>query len=200
MPFQATANGAMVVTKQALAGVEFQNNLWFSKAGFTEADQLSLANMVLSQWFNILDNDLSEDLVYGPFVCYDMRTIDGPIVTGTDPAQGGESTADPLALSNAVCLTLRTNKRGRAHRGRVYVAGFTEAAMQDGEWTVILAGLVATLGDNLILEAQNIGWTFGVRSGQLDGVPRDPAIITPITSVEVRNRKPGIQRRRIQRP
>jgi hypothetical protein len=199
MTFQVTRDGAKLVMPFSALGRQWSVTLWFSKAGFDESDMVALADSVQYAFYSTLDNKFSDLLTYGPPVVYDMRVVDGTIAYGTDNPEGGEATADCLPLQTAAVLTLRTNKRGRAHRGRIYVTGFTEGDFSDNLFGGAIKTQMEALGDAIIGVVGPIGWTWGVRSGQLDGVKRSEAVITPITSYEVRSLKPGSQRRRTGR-
>lgn len=199
MPFTPTQDGALVVCRHHAGSEIWENHLWFSKPDFTQADQLALADMVLNEWYTYLDTFISDDFTYGPFYCYDMRTIDGPVIQSTAGAQGGESTGDPVPRSACCVMTLRTAKRGRAHRGRIYFAGFTEPEIQAGNWSSALQNALTLLVGELAGGNPGLGWTFGVRSCQLDGIPRNPCLIEPITSWEIRSPKTGSQRLRVKR-
>jgi len=200
MTFQPTQDGAMVVMPFVRAAKNWQNNLWFSKTDFNQADQLALANLVHNEYFAALDSALENAVNYGPPTCYDMRSIDGPVVIGTAPVSTGESLGELAPLSVAVVVTHYTAKRGRAHRGRTYLTGFTESVLFDGAWDAAFLLACTGLFGAMATDAAAIGWTFGVRSGQLDGVPRATAVVTPITSSVVRSAIPGNQRKRADRP
>jgi hypothetical protein len=199
MTFQVTRDGAKVVVPFVGFGRRWTVTLWFQKVGFDESDMVALADSVQYAFYTAFDNKFSDALQYGPPVVYDMRTVDGTIATGTDNPEGGEASADALPLQTAAVLTLRTNKRGRAHRGRLYIAGFTEAEMADNAFSESIRTAMNNFGDALTGVVGPIGWTWGVRSGTLDGVKREEAIITPISSYEMRNLQPGSQRRRTGR-
>lgn len=51
-----------------------------------------------------------------------------PVFTSTGTPLAGGGTGDPLPLSVASVVTLRTALAGRSFRGRTYLTGFTEAA------------------------------------------------------------------------
>lgn len=196
MTFIPTTNGALVIVPFVAFSHTWSNHLWFSMADFDTADQVNLANAVLSAYFNALDASFSDEVTYGKPICYDMRTYDGPVMVGTDVAQVGEAVTEFLAPSLAVLLTLRTGKRGRSFRGRIYVSGFTETHITNGKWTSTIITAVEALGAGLVTYPLAQGWTFGVRTGFMDGVARNPAFITQIVGAEVRNDTPGHQRKR----
>jgi hypothetical protein len=161
---------------------------------------LDLADNVQASFFATLDSKFTDDVAYGPPVVYDMRTANGPIVTGSTDPEGGEATGDAVTAKNACVLTLRTNKRGRSYRGRIYLTGFSEDEIANGRWSSSLQTAIENLGVAINENTSAIDWVWCVRSTQEDGVPRTTAVMTPITSWEVRSDIPGIQRRRAKRP
>lgn len=173
--------------------------LWFQLAAFDESDMYNLASEILAAFYNTLDTYFTSDCQYGPCQIYDMREENAPVVVGTEPSQGGEAAGDVIPLSNAVVLTLRTNRRGKSFRGRMYVAGFTETHMVDNAWAATLVAAMEALGAAIQANSAAIGWTWCVHSGVANGVPREEGVLTPVTTWEVRNPIPGVQRRRQRR-
>ena len=199
MAFQPTEHGCKVVARFQFGEERWSNTIWCRKPDFSMLEMQNLVNAMKTTFIAQILNDFSVSTELLPFRAYDMRTIDGAVLedaTGTVPCTGGTNEMPP---NNACVLTLYTAKRGRAHRGRLFVGPFTEELMQDGEWTDTLVDVVEDLGDAILSTALGNGWDWGVRSGQLDGEIRDPAIITPITTTTVRSNRIGSQRRRIDR-
>jgi hypothetical protein len=199
MAFQPTPDGCMVVTPFSYVGFQWSNVLWYRMADFTEADMLDLTTEVMSAWFNEYDAHFGDGCSYGKAIAYDMRTQDGAVVVATADQGHGEATGDPLSPNNCLVLTLRTALRGRAYRGRLYLAGHTESAMTNGQFTEGIITAAEALGSGLMWRPLQEGWTLCVRSGQLNGVQRENAVLTPVTSIECRSGKPGSQRRRVAR-
>ena len=177
----------------------FGSSLWFAKPEFSDADMVALANLVMDEWSSAIADSLANDVISGPFLAYDMREEDGNVVQSTIGTNGGENVNQILPLANAIVLTLRTLKRGRAYRGRIYVSGWTEAEIGETGWDAASQATIIDFATGVFAGMGPLGWTWGVRSGQLNGAVRNPAIITPISSYEVRNNTPGNQRRRNQR-
>jgi hypothetical protein len=199
MVFIPTEHGALVVARIAYAEEHFTNHLWFRKVDFDLTDMEELVYDVKYSYTNNLLDDFTVSTVFLPFKCYDMRSVEGAVIedeVGAVPCTGGSKENPP---SIACVLTLYTAKRGRAHRGRVYIGPMNEENITNGIWTQSTIDEVEGWGDSIKTEVELDGWEWGVRSGQLDGVPRNPAIITPITSHTVRSARCGTQRRRIDR-
>lgn len=199
MAFVPTEHGALVVARFKYSDEEWSNHLWARRPDFDDTDLQNLVDAVKAAFVLELIDDFTVSTSMLPFKAYDMRAIDGTVLldtVGTVPGTGGTNEMPP---NNCCVLTLYTAKRGRSHRGRLYLGPFTEEAIDNATWSASLVSEVEGLGTALKADISAEGFEWGVRSGQLDGVPRDPAIITPITSTTVRSNRMGSQRRRVDR-
>jgi len=199
MPFQPTIDGALAVVKFTRSTYEWTNHLWYRMEDFSAADMLLLANGVLTGFKEQLDGYYNEDVTYGPVYVYDMREEDGEVVVSTEGVGHGDQENDILPPGVCCVLTLRTIKRGRSYRGRVYLAGFCEVSMDNGRWGSSLRGAVANLGSDLMWRPLESDWVFCVRSGWHNHIKRESAVLEEIISTEVRSEEPGFQRRRVPR-
>jgi hypothetical protein len=199
MVFQPTLHGAKVQYRMFKGADVWGPTMWFSKPDFNDGDLEDIANITLNAFSVVIEDYIDDTVIMGPSIAYDMRTSGGSVATSDIGTNAGESTGDPIPLHTAFVVTLYTGKRGRAHRGRNFWSGFTEVHVTNGLFSATLAADFMIGYSNLMTAASAAGWTFGVRSGQLDGELRDPAIITPITQVAYRNLIPGTQRRRTKR-
>jgi hypothetical protein len=201
MAFKVTQDAAKVYLTFTLNSQVFGVTFWFKKPGFDSNDLQVLANLVLNAHTtsDIMDY-ISEDITVGPAIAYDMRSSDGDVLYSNIGAMDGNDVSERLPLSDCVCTTLYTEKRGRSHRGRVYYSGFCEAQNQDGVFSMAIGIGIAEAHSNMMNAATAAGWQWGVRSAWLNGVERDPAIVTPISSSIIRNLIPASQRRRDKRP
>lgn len=200
MAFQPTGQGAKVVVTYQHDTDYWSNILWFYMDAFDVDDLQALATQVKA---SLVDN-LVDYLALGAFisgvVATDERTQDGAVRVGAGGGGTGDVTGDALPRATSLVLTLRTDNRGRAYRGRVYVSGFTESQMVEAGWGGTLPQDVAAAFLQMRDDVALLGWTWGVRSGVLNGVERPFAIVTAITTVESRSPIPGFQRRRTPRP
>lgn len=199
MAFQPTGQGAKVVVTYENDLGFWSNIYWFYKDPFDVNDLQALATQVKTSLVDNLVDRLALTTSIYSVVATDERTQDGAIRTGVYTGGTGDQTGDILPLNLALVVTLRTDLRGRAYRGRTYLSGYVEAQMTNGVWNTPEAiaavdALTAMKDDTLAL-----GWVWGVRSGILNGVERPFAIVTEITSLAVRDQKPGTQRSRTQR-
>ena len=130
----------------------------------------------------------------------DERVQGGALVQNTNGIWGGTESTHALPPSTCLVLTLRTESRGRAYRGRLYLTGIAESDWQPTGFASRVLDGWESWADSLQAAAEAIGWMWGVRSAQFNGVPRPQAIITPIIGWDARSVRPGQQRRRNQRP
>lgn len=199
MAFQSTIDGAMAVLRFTGTQGDWANILWFSKPDFTTTDQQALAELIhtpgTTDWQNVHSSANSFQRVE----VYDMRTSSGPVVTSLPPAISFGGTGGPLPLGVACVVTLRTALRGRSYRGRIYLAGFHEGAWDGTSFQVAVETAWDDWFTTMDAAARGAGWTWGVRSGQLNGVKREQGIVTPVFKWVFRNRDSASQRRRNRR-
>jgi len=200
MAFVPLPHGALCVVRFSGGDMIFTNGFYFVKQNFSESDQDALADTVDTRFGAPMKTIMSNECAYEVTTCYDMRTSTGRVVQNADGAGTGTQTDDSLPLMSAMVVTLRTAERGRSARGRLYIGGLGEANFDGGQYS--LAAKNAVLGNLSVLKsyALDLGWTWVVASRQQDGVPLTAMVGRPITSQEMRNYRPGSQRRRVDRP
>lgn len=201
MAFLPTQDGCRVVMEWRYGEARYTNHLWFVRyTPWGTQEQLELVQGLkgvagLSNYFTSI-----KDGAFLDFKSVDERTVDGPVVYAGGSDIPGTSVAEVLPAGTALVVTLRTAKRGRAHRGRLYMPLLTEAAWDDSGFTSGVQNDLLNLLNDMSNSATSTGWTWGVRSAQLDGVPRNPAVIEPLTGYQIRSPLAGSQRRRSKRP
>lgn len=91
-----------------------------------------------------------------------------------------------VAMPNqdAFRLELITLTAGRMGRGCKYVSGIPRSVVVGNDVTLQWAISIRDAWRGLIPIATGLGWTWGVLSKRLAGVPREEGIITPIVGVE----------------
>lgn len=108
---------------------------------------------------------------------------------------------DVMPPNDSLCITLRTDVKGRTGRGRIYLNGYTEGSSNGGYWeasaqdngTAIAEALLSGFGAAAV--APDIRW--GVISRYEFGVKRDIPAFTPINSFTVHNEVRSLRRRAI---
>lgn len=201
MTFLDTIDGCRVIVQSigedTILGT---NHLWVSQPDYDAADQLALANAVNGVLLGSGLKGVVDDAITWRVKTVDERTYDGAIVYNTGSVAGGESGGQKLSDHTACITTLYTAKRGRAYRGRLYFFGFTEQSWDGFQYDAGVAAACLTFLFGFQEAVEALGWTWGVRTAQQDGVKRAHALIEPVISYTVRSRVPGSQRRRERRP
>lgn len=199
MAFIPTPHAARIVINW-VKGTETFSYVWYATmAGYTYEQMVTLASAVAVVHNGTRKAYFASQVSYVNTTVYDARVSDGPIVTSTVNAGAGTGASELMAISLAVCVTLRTAERGRSARGRKYITGFGEGNNANGEWS---ASAVTNANEYVgaIREAiESAGFTPVIRSIQQDGQPINPAATRAITGSLVRNTKVATQRRRVDR-
>lgn len=196
MAFVPTPNGALLTIVWGNGEQEWTNNLWFRKEDFTETDMRELVEEPGAAASGAYLNELNANWQLKYSRCYDMRVADGLVVQSVHAPKVGTGTGDPLPLSLAVVVTLRTVRRGRSGRGRLYMTGYQEPGMTDGRWLPALVTDISNFLGTINTNAIAGGWTWCVRSAQQNGFILPAGFLGPVTYTEVRSSIPGLQRKR----
>lgn len=182
------------------ASKTWTNTLWFRKPGFDQAAMNALYVAINNAPRADFLNHIHSGWQVKTFRLTDVRTDSGPVVEYVAGLWTGTGTGDALPLNLALVTTLRTALRGRSYRGRLFWTGFNEASMDTNGW--LPAVIVDTMSqlEDVIAEADGLGWEQVVRSTQHNGVPLSTAVVTPVIERASRGILPGTQRRRLRRP
>lgn len=199
MAFIPVPDAAMAVQKFSHDGQSWSNTLWFTKAGFVTADMDALAAAVGTTVISYLKPFISLNATYDGVTVYDMRTATGEKVEYNNGSGAGLDTDAIIPTNVALVLTLYSNNRGRSGRGRVYLSGFDETAIDDGRFLAQWGANVATWAAELETAVEAEGWTWVVVSRYTAGAPRASGLAQAVTSTAVRSLIPGTQRRRLDR-
>jgi hypothetical protein len=129
----------------------------------------------------------------------DLSTQTSPTVTVTTGLPiTGTNTSDPLPNHVALCVSFRTNGRGRSARGRNYVSGFGEDAASGNTFSGTIANPIAQGYAALINSATyTLDWEWVVYSRYENGDPRTEALIAPVDNVVLTDLVVDSQRRRL---
>jgi hypothetical protein len=130
----------------------------------------------------------------------DVRPGTSPLAELTLAAQG-IVTDDVMPPNDSLCITLRTEVKGKTGRGRMYLNGYAEGGANGGYWETsaqanansIAGALLAAFGP----DAAGPNMTWGVISRFEFGVKRAVPAFTPITNYTVHNEVRTLRRRAI---
>ena len=199
MAFVPTTDGVRIVVKYSQLGQAFTNVFHASKTDFSTADMQALADDIDLTVGTQHMVSICSDVLYQGTDVYDIRSVGGEIVNANAESTLGSHTEDVLPINTACVVTLRTATRGRSGRGRIYVGGLRDTDLVDGAFTATPQLACELYVERISDAATANGFVLGVRSQQQNEVLLNPAVIRPITSWEVRDARPGTQRRRIDR-
>lgn len=158
----------------------------------------ALGDAIITWWDTVMQPLTSNTISFREVYLTDLTTATSPTVTRTTglPLLGA-LTEEALPNNIALCVSFRTNGRGRSSRGRNYVAGVTDNNIIGNNFASVWADAVvqayATLADDLLLE----DWTHGVLSRILNGVDRTTGLFQPVISYLTMDYIADSQRRRL---
>jgi len=117
-------------------------------------------------------------------------------VGGSGPIAGTAAGA-ALPSNVAACISFRTGGRGRSSRGRNYVAGLIEADVTMNTVDPTTAAALVTAYSELLGAPAITDGVWSVVSRVSGGVPRETALVQPITAAIMTDRTVDSQRRRL---
>jgi hypothetical protein len=190
-----------------------------TSAGEPTMNDISLQiNNPTADWPSQVQDVISKiDLAVGPaspgpitaqkstaFHVYGAQVVD--VRPGTSPLgqqlldYTGDDATDAMPPNDALCVTLRTDVKGRTGRGRMYLCGWTEVVANGGYWEADAQAAADAMAASLL---SNFGptaggpYTWGVISRFEFKVKRDIPAFTPINSYTVHNEVRSLRRRAI---
>lgn len=199
MTFIPTPHGARIVMNWTKGTETFSYVFYATKAGFDLTAQQQLADAVDGVVNATWRANLGAQITYLNTTVYDARESDGAITVSNAHTGAGTAATETLPLNLCVCVTLRTAGRGRSSRGRKYISGLTEGAVENGVWKGTATAAVLVFVDNVHIAIGDAGWQHVIRSIQQDGQPVNPAATRAVTTLSVRNAQVATQRRRVDR-
>jgi hypothetical protein len=130
----------------------------------------------------------------------DARPNTSPMLESVTAAQGAIAD-DVMPPNDSLCVTLRTDVKGRTGRGRMYLNGYPEGAANGGYWedvAQINAGAICSaLYDAFGFQTLARNMTWGVISRFEFKAKRDIPAFTPITNYTVHNTVRSLRRRAV---
>jgi hypothetical protein len=198
MPYIAFPNTAQASLNWLLNGQHVQNNLYFYTPTGWNSGELSNLNAFLFDW---VDQEwlplLSQDIRLKSIVSIDRETSTGARVE-TDYGGGipGSDVNDAIPNQSALVMSFLTEQRGRAYRGRNYIAGLCDNHVVNGliEETTLSAWLAVFNGLNSIFGASDIEHVIASAS-LVDPDVGGTGFTTEVSSYRA-NASPGVRRSR----
>lgn len=193
MPFVPAVNVAAVELRFTLDGENVENTMAFAFEGEIFGPDLAALGGALKLWWTInLQPLLVTALSLNEIYLADQTTETSGVRSYTTGLPlTGVIAEEPPPNNVAACVSFRTEQRGRAHRGRNYICGFSNSAVfsstLDSAWMADVIAAYDALGAAIFSD----GWTHVVLSrffgstivdGKKVPTPRETAVITPVTN------------------
>jgi len=196
--FIPVPDGIRVVFRFILRGQPVTITIWVTTENeITETFLGVLADACLAWWDAGGKAAFSNELYLSTVEATQQNVQNGFQVTAVnDPPIAGGIVASAMPNNVAVVTTFRTSQIGRSHRGRVFLPG---VASNDVSGSNVISGAVTDFDDamtDLLATMVTAGCTPVVVSKYHEGAARTTAVVTPITTIQVRSRV-DTQRRRL---
>lgn len=186
MPFIPIPNSATLCFDFTTAGQNWQFCVTVRKSAgsITPTDLDNIAGIGQSWWTNNLMAIFGNENTLRQTRATDQQVQGGPqsINTINQAGSGGGSTAMPLNVAHV--MSLRTEKRGRSYRGRVFTGGWpsvTIASQVDFTGAATTARINALVALQVALDVA--GFDLVVPSKQHNGVVTNPAETNEVIAI-----------------
>lgn len=198
-PFVPAPDTLQANVRFTTAGQRWENVLHFLYGTFGFSDGVDQVYNVLDGfWWPTLRTALALGTVHREVYFVDLADQFGFTETRgafTNPA--GVVNTNPAPNNVAACVTLRTDLRGRAYRGRTYVGGIALGSIDNQNLSSIAETAINDAFASLVATAQAERVPLVIVSRQLNNAPRTTAAVTPVTSASLRDSVLDSQRRRL---
>lgn len=200
MPFIPVADTVLAEIRQELFGQRIENTLYFRMVGGSGiAESTGLANDLIVWWTTLLSQFLSLDLTLREVTITDLSTATGYSVTvgAPTPNPTGDIAVPALPGSVAACVSFRTTNRGRSFRGRNYVAGLPENAVEGNTLSPTTRNGIVNSYGGIASTVVSFPWEWVVVSRYSNGAPRVAGTATLVSAVVMTDDFVDSQRRRL---
>jgi hypothetical protein len=197
MTFQAAPQCVEATLNADQTGVPVVNR-WNVDVGHavTSADLSAVAGAIDAWITAYLAPSQVNQITYNSIVVKDISIANGEEITHLPTTPNGSVTSAPMANSTAAVISFRTASTGRSYRGRMYLGGLPQLALQDAtHMKAAYAASYVVIGNQLSLALDGIGAKLVVLSRWLHLALRAVAIATEVITVIV-DSKFDNQRRR----
>jgi len=197
MASQLVPNGIKVEMNGSQNGIPVVNRFYVTMSAAPSSADLDDVIIATLAFWNDLKASIHNTYVLNNITATDVHVANGtqtilPLTTGNVGSAGG----DAAAANAAACISLRTNFTGRSFRGRMYIGGLPNAALQNAQnLTTTAAAAYAGYMSDFIDALNAINMTLVVVSRFAAGVARVVNLATEIISIIV-DTKVDSQRRR----
>lgn len=206
MPFVPVENTVLAELRYTYHGQKVENTLWFLGDDPPDvANMTSLGASLVDWWSGGLQTLQNLAVSLREIVITDMTSNTGPQVTyiGALPLDG-DVTEEALPQNDTLCISFRTDNRGRSFRGRNFFVGLSRTQYIDNDATSGFIDSYTLAYEGLLGGGATAGWNWVVAS-RFSGIdpttskpiPRVAGITTLITAVTVVDTTLDSQRRRL---
>lgn len=181
------------------AGQHMENVMCFSyeASDFTTA-AIQVANVINTVWWSAIRGVMSNQMSLNEIYMVDLASASGPVATaGPGTPSIGFQEVPPMPNNVTLCVTFRTEMRGRSFRGRSFVVGLATNQVVSQNVIDPAAGTILNAYQDLRDEAAAAGVPLVVVSRFAAGNPRVTGLATPVTAVVLRDSVVDSQRRRL---
>lgn len=194
VPFVPAADTVQVEFRYSWRNIPVETVLYFRVEPPNQVSQMTLNQLgaALKAWHTAnIRTRQSEDIILNELYMTDLSTQYSSVATynqglplpGADPAVS-------VASNQAMCISFRTDGRGRSARGRNFVPGLRASQLVGNNWIAPEAAAIKAGYDALLPAIAGLGWTWVVLSRYTQGLPRPLAvaaavITTLITTTQV---------------
>jgi len=199
MAFIPVTNCVMAELRFTLDSQHVENTLYFQRASpWTAPLGVLLGSHLFDWWVTNMAPSLSDDLNLDSVHVTDLTTVSGFAVDFVPSAsENGAIGGSSLPNNCAICISFRTEARGRTGRGRNYICGLPQSHVAEN--TLDTADGIAFVAayNALPAVAGASAATWVVVSRHLDGAPRTTGLTRSIISVLLLDLIIDSQRRRL---
>jgi hypothetical protein len=199
MAFIPVNNCVMAELRFTLDGQKVENTLYFQRASaWTAPLGVLLGDHLYTWWVDNMAASLTDSLTLDSVHVTDLTAVDGFAVDFVpDVAETGVVGATSVPNNCAICISFRTEARGRTGRGRNYIMGMpqTHVTLNTLDTADGIAFVAAYNALPTVAGASAATWV--VVSRFLDSLPRDIGITRSITTVILLDLTIDSQRRRL---
>jgi len=199
VPYVPVPDTLQATLRYICAGQHIENVMCFSyEASDFSTAAIAVANVINTTWWASIRGVMSNQMSLNEIYMVDLASQSGPVATAQPGVPSiGFQEVPPMPNNVTLCVTFRTEQRGRSFRGRSFVVGL--AANQVVSQNVIdpAAGTILNAYQDLREAAATAGVPMVVVSRQTNNAPRVTGLATPITAVVLRDSVADSQRRRL---
>jgi hypothetical protein len=199
MPFVPVANAIQANIRGTYLGEQVENTLYFGVGTPPTAAGLLAAGNALAMWWqtSVMPN-LSIHYTFREVYLVSLVSASAPTATAVQGAgTAGGTVGDGMPGNVALCVSFRTEARGRSFRGRNYVPAVPESDVAGNTISSGFIDPIVAAYSELLVPGDVVTGTWGVVSRFANGVERTTGILTSITAVLVVDNTVDSQRRRL---